>query len=130
MSTAHARSDFCKAHANIREHAHECARALIHGPARMSKARLPAPRTARVLDAREQLVAALLRVFIALHAPEIAPVINGDVCGRPLVAYQAMTGNRLEHGKKLDSTMRLVNGDETRRRYSSIVRPSCTGFRP
>jgi hypothetical protein len=60
MSTAHARSGFCKGHANIRERTYECAEALIHGPVHMFRARLLTTSTACVLDAREQVWVVLL----------------------------------------------------------------------
>ncbi|SAK92117.1 hypothetical protein AWB79_06775 [Caballeronia hypogeia] len=44
MSTAHARFDFCKGHANIRKRMHEYAGPLIPGPARMFGTRPPPSR--------------------------------------------------------------------------------------
>ena len=60
MSTAHARSSFCKGHANIRERTYECAEALIHGPVHMFRAHLLTTSTACMLDAHEQVCAVLL----------------------------------------------------------------------
>jgi hypothetical protein len=85
MSTAHARSGFCKAHANIHERAYECAEALIHGPVHMFRAHLLTTSTACMLDAREQVCAVLLekeRRRLQSAAAEPDREQRGIVCAR------------------------------------------------
>jgi len=85
MSTAHARSGFCKAHANIHERAYECAEALIHGPVHMFRAHLLSTSTACMLDAREQVCAVLLekeRRRLQSAAAEPDREQRGIVCAR------------------------------------------------